>query len=82
MTTLESFQLDAAPSKPTNANQDNDIWPVQVERRFVKTGTGMQKLLVTRSTSLWFVLTLKIVNTEYCEAFAFGCSYFLLKLVP
>ncbi|XP_012685236.1 katanin p60 ATPase-containing subunit A1 [Clupea harengus] len=33
MTTLESFQLDTAPSKPTNVNQDNDIWPVQVERR-------------------------------------------------
>lgn len=39
MTTLESFQLDATPSKPTNANQDNDIWPVQVERRLVKSVT-------------------------------------------
>uniref|UniRef100_A0A674C7U2 Katanin p60 ATPase-containing subunit A1 n=1 Tax=Salmo trutta TaxID=8032 RepID=A0A674C7U2_SALTR len=35
MTTLESFQLETTPSKPPS-NQDgiNDIWPVQVERRY------------------------------------------------
>ncbi|KAL2082366.1 hypothetical protein ACEWY4_022184 [Coilia grayii] len=33
MTTLESFQLGTTPTKPTNSNEDNDIWPVQVERR-------------------------------------------------
>uniref|UniRef100_A0A8C4RU95 Katanin p60 ATPase-containing subunit A1 n=1 Tax=Erpetoichthys calabaricus TaxID=27687 RepID=A0A8C4RU95_ERPCA len=31
MATLESFNLDGAPSKP--ASKDEDIWPVQVERR-------------------------------------------------
>ncbi|XP_023665953.2 katanin p60 ATPase-containing subunit A1 isoform X1 [Paramormyrops kingsleyae] len=31
MRTLESFQLDTTPSKPSS--QDEDIWPVQVERR-------------------------------------------------
>ncbi|XP_036405945.1 katanin p60 ATPase-containing subunit A1 [Megalops cyprinoides] len=31
MTTLESFQLETTPSKPSC--QDGDIWPVQVERR-------------------------------------------------
>lgn len=35
MRTLESFQLETTPSKPPS-NQDgiNDIWPVQVERRY------------------------------------------------
>lgn len=32
MRTLESFQLDTTPSKPSS--QDEDIWPVQVERRY------------------------------------------------
>ncbi|KAL4649080.1 katanin p60 ATPase-containing subunit A1-like [Arapaima gigas] len=31
MSTLESFQLESTPSKPSS--QDGDLWPVQVERR-------------------------------------------------
>uniref|UniRef100_A0A8C7GRP9 Katanin p60 ATPase-containing subunit A1 n=1 Tax=Oncorhynchus kisutch TaxID=8019 RepID=A0A8C7GRP9_ONCKI len=35
MTTLESFQLETTPSKPPSNQDDiNDIWPVQVERRY------------------------------------------------
>nr|XP_015209219.1 PREDICTED: katanin p60 ATPase-containing subunit A1 [Lepisosteus oculatus] len=33
VSTLESFQLENTPSKPPS--QDGDIWPVQVERRYV-----------------------------------------------
>ncbi|KAI5614785.1 katanin p60 ATPase-containing subunit A1, partial [Silurus asotus] len=33
MTTLESFQLDIAPTKPSSFSQENDIMPVQVEHR-------------------------------------------------
>ncbi|XP_067098468.1 katanin p60 ATPase-containing subunit A1 [Osmerus mordax] len=33
MRTLESFQLDTAPSKPSTVSHDGDIWPVPVERR-------------------------------------------------
>lgn len=34
MTTLESFQLDNAPSKPSGFSQESDIMPVQVEHRY------------------------------------------------
>lgn len=35
MATLESFQLESTPSKPSSFGQENDIMPVHVEHRYM-----------------------------------------------
>ncbi len=37
MATLESFQLESTPSKPSSFVQENDIMPVHVEHRYMST---------------------------------------------
>lgn len=53
MTTLESFQLESTPSKPSSFGQENDIMPVHVEHRY----TSVSGFILTDLTNSFTLIT-------------------------
>lgn len=59
MATLESFQLESTPSKPSSFGQENDIMPVHVEHRYM---SGLILISFTHAVGCVYIFEVRILH--------------------
>lgn len=71
MATLESFQLESTPSKPSSFGQENDIMPVHVEHRFYSEPFRQPSQSLTNSFTHAVGCVYNTFEVEFCFSACF-----------